>query len=83
MANLAISKLKDWRLLEGLSLEEVSALTGVSVGQLSKVERGLANMAPLTRVQVARRLGVPLRELFDVPALEGDVVRVLEEIVET
>ena len=66
MVGIAVAtRLKAWRLSEGLTLEEVSGLTGVSVGMLSKVERGRTRMAPMTRLALARRLGVPVRQLFD------------------
>lgn len=64
--------LRRWRQAEGLTLEEVSGLTGISVPMLSLVERGKRQLAPLTRIQVARRLGVAVRELFEVEALPGD-----------
>jgi hypothetical protein len=35
---------------------------------LSRAERGERRLAPLTRVKVARRLGVPVRDLFEVEA---------------
>lgn len=67
-----ITKLRIWRVGEGLTLEEVAGLTGLSVGMISKVERGRAVMAPLTRVVFARRLGVPIQQLFDVEPVEID-----------
>ena len=69
----ATSRLRAWREAEGLSLGEVSGLTGISVPMLSRVERGLKQMAPLTRVQFARRLGLPVQELFDIDPLADDV----------
>jgi transcriptional regulator with XRE-family HTH domain len=51
---------------------EVSGLTGVSVPMLSLVERGLRQLAPLTRVRVARRLGLPVQELFPPEPLEDE-----------
>lgn len=67
-----LSKIRRWRQHEGLTLAEVSGLTGLSVAMLSLVERGQRQLLPMTRVQVARRLGVPLRELFDVEDLAAD-----------
>ena len=66
------TRLRDWRKVEGLSLMEVSGLTGVSVPMLSLVERGLRQLAPLTRVRVARRLGLPVQELFPPEPLEDE-----------
>lgn len=60
------TRLRQWRLDQNLTLEEVSALPGPSTAMLSRVERGQRQLAPMTKVRVARRLGVPVRELFDV-----------------
>ncbi len=67
-----LSKLRHWRESEGLTLVETSDLTGISVAMLSLVERGRRQLAPMTKVQVARRLGVPLRALFAVEDLAAD-----------
>lgn len=64
------SKLRGWRLAEGLSLAEVSGLTGVSVPMLSRVERGERQMSARAKVTVARRLGVAIGELFEIEPLE-------------
>ncbi len=61
------NRLRDWRESAGLTLEEVAGLTGLSRSELSRVERGVRGIAPLTRVRVARALGVPLAELFPPP----------------
>lgn len=60
------NRLRLWRANAGLTLEETSDLTGISPAMLSLVERGKRQLAPMTRVRVARCLGVPIRELFDV-----------------
>lgn len=60
------NRLRLWRAAAGLTLEEVSDLTGLSPGMLSLVERGHRQLAPMTRVKVARCLGVRVRDLFDV-----------------
>ena len=39
---------------------------------LDRVERGQRQFAPLTRVRVARLLGVRVRDLFDVPELDDE-----------
>jgi DNA-binding XRE family transcriptional regulator len=67
-----LSKIRRWRQREGLTLAEVSGLTGLSVAMLSLVERGQRRLLPKTKVRVARRLGVPLRELFDVEDLAAN-----------
>ncbi len=53
-----------WRRANGVSLAEVSALTGYSVAHISRVERGERKLSALAKIQVARALDVPLRELF-------------------
>jgi len=58
-----------WRGDHGYTLEEVADLTGLSVPMLSRVERGQRSLKPATKVRVARRLGVPIRDLFDVEDL--------------
>lgn len=63
-----------WRDRQGLTLAEVSDLTGLSIAMLSLVERGERQLAPLTRVKVARRLGVSVRELFEPDPIEPELV---------
>ena len=61
------NRLRIWRAAHGgLTLEEVAGLTGVSVSMLSRAERGQRVFAPLTKVHIARCLGVPVGELFEV-----------------
>jgi transcriptional regulator with XRE-family HTH domain len=45
------NRLRLWRAAAGLTLEEVSDLTGLSPGMLSLVERGHRQLAPMTRVR--------------------------------
>lgn len=66
------NRLRLWRLDHGLTLEEVAGLTGLNVGFLSRVERGERGVAPLTKVQLARRLGAPVQDLFEVEPLPDD-----------
>lgn len=60
------NRLRLWRVDKGLSLQELSDLTGVSVSGLSRLERGERQPRPLTRVRIARRLGVTVGELFEI-----------------
>lgn len=60
------NRLRLWRVQHGYLLEEVSDLTGVSVPMLSRVERGERHLRRETKVRVARCLGVPIRDLFNV-----------------
>ncbi|MBA2312414.1 MAG: helix-turn-helix transcriptional regulator [Actinobacteria bacterium] len=63
------SKLLGWRRAEGFSQPEVSGLTGVSVAMLSRLERGQRQASPRLKVRMARRLGVPVSDLFEVEPL--------------
>ena len=60
------TRLGEWRKREGLTLAELSGLTGISVPMFCLVENGKKTFAPKTKVIVARRLGVPIHELFEV-----------------
>lgn len=71
-SGLLSNRLRRWRVENDLTLEDVSGLTGISVSMLSRVERGHKQMAPLTRVRVARRLGAPVADLFEVELLPED-----------
>ena len=64
---LTPSKLRAWRESHGLTLEELSDLTGLSIAMLSRAERGERQLSPLRRVEVARLLRVRVRDLFPVP----------------
>ena len=55
-----------WREAHGVSVRELAALTGVSISQISRYERGLRKPPALTRLQIARRLGVKVDEIFSV-----------------
>jgi transcriptional regulator with XRE-family HTH domain len=68
----AQTRLRLWRVDNGVSLPELSDLTGLSAPFLSRVERGERQLAPLTKVQVARRLGVPIHELFEVEEIDEE-----------
>lgn len=63
---MAPSPLRQWRIGADLTLDDLEDLTGISKAMWSRVERGERTMAPLTRVRVARRLGVRVRDLFPV-----------------
>ena len=68
------NRLRQWRVDNGLSLQELSDLTGLSPSGLSRLERGQRQPLPLTRVKIARRLGVTVGSLFEVEPLgdQGD-----------
>jgi transcriptional regulator with XRE-family HTH domain len=58
------SALRQWRERQGWSLTEVSGLTGLSRSYLSRVERGQRVPPAATKVLLARKLGVPVADLF-------------------
>lgn len=62
----AATKLGIWRREAGMSLADMSGLTGYSTAMLSRAERGQRVFSPMARVRVARCLGVNVAELFDV-----------------
>jgi transcriptional regulator with XRE-family HTH domain len=60
-----VTKLRRWRQNAGFSLDEVADLVGIEASGWSRVERGERPLRPATKVAVARRLGVKVRELWD------------------
>jgi transcriptional regulator with XRE-family HTH domain len=52
------------RELKGLSLLDVSERSGVTVAQLSRVERGLSKPRPSTLRKIAQALNVNVEELW-------------------
>jgi transcriptional regulator with XRE-family HTH domain len=68
-----VTKLRSWRESAELSLGEVGGLTGVSIAMLSRLERGQRRASPKPKIQMARRLGVQIPDLFEVePLVEED-----------
>jgi transcriptional regulator with XRE-family HTH domain len=63
------------RLERSLTLEDVSAKSGCSVGSLSQLERGKGNPAFYTLVKIAHALDVPVARLLHVETTSQPVVR--------
>lgn len=61
------NRLNEARILKGLSLRELSALTGIDHVVINRIENGLSNATMTTIVDLADALGVPPGELFDFP----------------
>ncbi|HVD03842.1 MAG TPA: helix-turn-helix transcriptional regulator [Candidatus Dormibacteraeota bacterium] len=59
------SRLRRWRVSNGLTLDDVSDLCGLSPSMISRVERGERMLRPRTKVLIARRLGVRTSEIFE------------------
>ena len=72
MTDLLKSKLRRWRVENNITLAELGDLTGLSEAMLSRVERGERRLSPLMKVRVSRRLGVAIRDLFDVDEVGDD-----------
>lgn len=68
------AKIKELRTAQGMSLQRLSSLSGVSTGMLSQLERNRANpsLRILTKIQIA--LGARASALFDdtAPAINSD-----------
>jgi transcriptional regulator with XRE-family HTH domain len=63
------------RLERGLTLEEISAKSGCSVGSLSQLERGKGNPAFFTLAKIAHALEVPVARLLHIEKSVEPVVR--------
>lgn len=60
------------RKVRGLSLQAVAARSGVSIGQLSQVERGLSAPSLKSLGAICAALDMPMGWLFDGPAAPAD-----------
>lgn len=58
-----------------LTLENVAARSGISIGALSQVERGKGNPAFFTLIKIAHALDVPLTSLLEAGSAVSPVVR--------
>jgi transcriptional regulator with XRE-family HTH domain len=65
-----MTKLRAWRMERNWTLNEISGLSGYSIGMLSRAERGQRELSAEAKVTIARRLGADVRDLFDVPATD-------------
>ena len=73
-------QLRQRRRIKDLTLTELAQQSGLSVGLLSQIERGLSSPSLKSMTQICTALGVPLSWLFDSgptqnPAEKGLVVR--------
>ncbi len=74
-------KLREWREKHGVTLEELSDVTGYSVPMLSRVERGERQLSALGQIQLARTLGVKVRDIF-IPEQRNGKTRTYREMSE-
>lgn len=63
------SQLKRWRLAHDLTQQDLGDLLGRTQSWVSRVERGHLPIAALDKAAIARRLGVPVRDLFPIAEL--------------
>lgn len=68
-------RIRALRLERHLTLEEVSGGSGVSVGSLSQIERGIGNPSFYTLVKISHSLRIPVGRLLDTTATVHPVVR--------
>jgi transcriptional regulator with XRE-family HTH domain len=61
------TRLRDWRLKQGLSLRDLANLSGLSAAMLSRAERGERGFSPAAKIRLARSLQVSVTTLFDPP----------------
>ncbi|MFV0475342.1 MAG: cupin domain-containing protein [Pikeienuella sp.] len=66
------ARLRQTRKDMALSLADLSERSGVSIGTLSQLERGIGRPSLRTIERIGNALGVPLYWLFDVQPREGD-----------
>lgn len=76
--NVVGSQVRELRRANGMTLQEVAAASGVSVGYLSEIERDLTRIPIGTLSRIAQALGVHLHWFFrgaaDAPEDERDIV---------
>lgn len=68
-----VSRLRQWRDSKGFTLDEVSGLCGLSPTYLSRLERGERKLGPDKKVEISRRLGAKVIDLFDIEPLVDEV----------
>lgn len=67
------NRLRAWRTDNGLTLDEMADLTGLSKSMISRLERGERGVLAMTKVKIARRLDVAVRDLFEVEAIDEPI----------
>jgi transcriptional regulator with XRE-family HTH domain len=64
MAAMTLARIRELRQQMGLTLHQLSGLTGLSVGMISQVERGITDPSLETLRRISDAFGVPLFDLF-------------------
>ncbi len=75
MEDLVGSRIRMLRRQKGWTLEALSARSGLSVGFLSQVERGLSSLSISSLQAICASLGVPLTHFFALPQGNSQVLR--------
>ena len=73
MIQNGMTKLRAWRTANGITLDELAGLLGISESLLSRVERGERRLSPLDTIRVSRLIGVPVRDL--IPQVEASATK--------
>ncbi len=68
-------EVKQLRKARGLTISEVAMLTGLSVGYLSQIERGVSSPSVKALHGISRTLGVTVGWFFSPPTVDGDELR--------
>jgi transcriptional regulator with XRE-family HTH domain len=77
-----VTSVKQFRILRGLTLRELSRKLNLSIGQCSRIERGLSEPSILLALRIAEVLDGSVRELWPSQTvkhvLQGDAVALAE-----
>jgi len=75
MEERVYEKIRELRLHNKMTLKDLAEKTGLSVGFLSQVERGISSMTIVSLSKIAKALGVNLKDLVDVEVRKSFVNR--------
>lgn len=78
--NFLAEELKSRRKLAGLSQEELSERTGISMALISEIERGIANPTILSLEKIADYFQVAVAELINVDDALNSAARIRNDI---
>ncbi len=59
-----LTRMRQLRLLSGLTLDDLSVATGIDRGHLSRMERDIVSGSPQHKERISKELGTPVEELF-------------------
>jgi transcriptional regulator with XRE-family HTH domain len=75
MARIIGERLRELRLLQGMTQTELGKAAGVGFSQVQRLERGVHNMTPWKLMRFAEALGVSMNELMGQGQIpKGDLV---------